>query len=482
MAALLSTLVLASGCGTKQDTMLQDMLTLSVLNQAHHMMDGTYIYVADGTGLEFDALVHDHMTHSISALSPTATSVTPGSMVATANNHIYVVLSGENSVGVYDGNVQPPTLLKKIHTGLGSTHIYEDGGSIWVMNDGDKASKLADGVTANPNYGIDTDKLYKDCAASSKSSVTVIQDGAASASAANAATFVAKICVGRGHHKAAFAPNYKKVYVSSTIAGSLDVIDNNPASGTHLTVTHTIDTCDATFGVQIAADATCAATGNLDKSSPHGIDYSPVTGMIYNANSGYGNVLKINPATDGVVATINPGFSNTLHVTHDGNFAITKAMDSVTVTPGSTNKTAKITVIKLADDSFVTTDIQDAAPDMFMQSPDETKLYVVTTQGFYGGAGLDTNLKSSLFVFDATALPNLTQIAEIPVGNSTQPHRQFAMVAHGTFLMHILVPNYDDGTVTVIDAMDNTVHSTMATGGNPTAMMTFEPGVGGHGH
>jgi YVTN family beta-propeller protein len=157
-------------------------------------------------------------------------------------------------------------------------------------------------------------------------------------------------------------------------------------------------------------------------------------------------------------------------------------MDSVTVTPGSTNKTAKITVIKLADDSFVTTDIQDAAPDMFMQSPDETKLYVVTTQGFYGGAGLDTNLKSSLFVYDATALPNLTQIAEIPVGNSTQPHRQFAMVAHGTFLMHILVPNYDDGTVTVIDAMDNTVHSTMATGGNPTAMMTFESGVGGHGH
>jgi len=451
--------------GNMEDYTGKDLISMTILNQQNGMaMRDMYVLVSDALKSKFDIIHHDHMTHSNMLHSPVTTTSAPGNMIATANDHLYLLLPNENKVSVYDASMQPPMLLTTVNTGVGSNKIYEINGAIWVMNDGD-------------NTGVDTDTTSGDCATPGSSSVTVIADGAKGAMGANGATFVKKICVGKGRHVAVHAMNKNKIYVANAIGGSIDVIDANSASANYLNVIQTIDTCDTNHAVQTAADATCT-NPTLDKSNPRGIAYSPATGMVYGANTGYGTVIKIDPATDTITKTVNPGFSGMLHTVQNGNYLVTNGF--ATGTASTTTKTGKLTVIKLADDTFVTTDIPDGIPSHFMTGPDGTRLYVVTTQGFMGAGSPDLNLKSSLFVYDATALPNLTLVKEVAVGASSAMMREFAMVAHGPMLMGIFVPNFDNGTVSVIDPMMNMIHETFTTTGNPTSIMTLFGG--GHTH
>lgn len=208
------------------------------------------------------------------------------------------------------------------------------------------------------------------------------------------------------------------------------------------------------------------------RSRPHGIDYSPVSGKIYNANTGYGTVVVIDPTTNVVDATIDIGFSNKAHISPDGRFLIVKGTD----TKSDTNHVfGKLTVIDVADNSFQQTDIPDVHPDSFEFTPDGEKLYVASATS--GSEAQKENLKNNVvLVYDTSNLPSLTLIKEVTVGVADSGHRGIAIHEHDGAAEHVIVPNPAEDTVSFIDPETDTVVDTVAVGDEPGSILVFPVG------
>ncbi|MDH5656426.1 MAG: hypothetical protein OEZ34_10990 [Spirochaetia bacterium] len=457
-----------SSCKKTKDNAAQDLITLYLLSLSSAMED-VFVFVSNDDTSKNTISTIRHSMSGNQFIGDLALSTVPGAMVATSRNRLYAVLRGENSVAVLDANQRPPVLIKKIHTGERSGHIYldPDGRHIWVMNDGNYAT------------GIDTDATNLDCSASSKASVTVIRDGETGAIADNAAVLVKNICVGKGHHKTGFSP--KKAFISNIKDGSLTVINNDPASPGRFGASATISLCSQTGEDALSSGITCSGGTTPNSASPHGIGYSSATGKIYNSNSGYGSVVEIDPATNSITRTANTLFSNALMITPGQNFAIIKAVDNAS---DANHITGKITALRLSDMTFSTLDLPDANPDHFSFNHDGTKIYVTTSKGYGVSADQALNQKlDSLYAVSIASLPAAPLlIKEIKVGKTSDPHRSIGVISHDGMTMAVLVPNYDDGTVSVIDPMTESILQTITVGGKPDSMSVFMPGMGSGGH
>jgi DNA-binding beta-propeller fold protein YncE len=367
-----------------------------------------------------------------------------GDMVLTTEHNLFVNVTANNEVAVFDPDAEAgPELRNYLGSGSRPVHAYLDpeGTRIWVMNDANVTA--GDCLTAHPDGGA-------------TSSVSLIQnhdndDGGGAGGEGTIGEVIAEICVGRGHHKAAFSPD--KVFVSNISDGSVTVIDNDPDSPTYLEVLTTIDLCDA---AKQACDADLA-TSNF--AVPHGIDYSSVSDKIYNGNIGYGTVTVIDPDTY-AVETIDIGFANKLHASPDGGFVVVKGADTDS---DPDHVIGKLTVIDVEDNSFEQFDLEDVAPDGFEFTPDGAKLYVTSAQDGSGDQ-LDNLKNDVLLAFDSSDLPNLELLAEIPVGPTEAEHRALAIHEHDGAAEHVFVPA-GDGTVTVVDVETDTVVDTIDIGG-----------------
>ena len=396
-----------------------------------------------------------------------------GDIVATTEGHVFVNVTANNAVAAIDPVVEgAPELRNFLPVGTRPVHIYRDpeGTRVWVMNDGDATGGSC--KTAGTN---DT----------AISSVTVIQnhelgEEGSGDSAGILGEVIGTICVGRGHHKAAFSEpstdhpgTPHRVFVSNITDGTISVINNDPTSDDYLKVIAAIDLCDP--AKQAGGCDTDITTPN--NSSPHGIDYSPVSGKIYNANAGYGSVAVINPVTNTIETAIDIGYSNKAHVSPDGKFLIVKGTDK---TSNPNHVIGKLTVIDVMDNSVTQVDITDVHPDSFESTPDGSKLYV--TSATTGSDAQKSNLRNNvLLVYDTSTLPNLILIKEITVGVADGSHRALAVHEHDGSAEHIFVPNPADGTVSVIDAEKDEVVSTVDVGGEPSSILVF-PLEGSHAH
>lgn len=414
-----------------------------------------------------------------------------GDLVITTEDHLFVNATDNNQVAAIAllGN-GAPSLRNFLPAGTRPVHSYLDpeGTRVWVLNDSD--ATVAPCKTAGPG-GVAT------------ASVTVIQNhdsagdtggsgGGGSTTAGLLGEVKKTICVGRGHHKAAFSepsdahPEVsRRVFVSNITDGTVSVIQNNldlsdcldPTSAGCLPVIATIDLCDASLqSGGCDADLTTA-----NGASPHGMDFSPVSGKIYNANPGYGTVSVIDPMapidpvtkTMPVEAVINIGFSNKLHVSPDGRFVIVKGTDKTT-DPNHVH--GKLTVIKVADNTFSTTDLPDVHPDGFEFTPDGKKLYVTTATSSSFSTGLPTHpgqKNNLLLVFDTSALPALSGMKEIKVGVADGGHRALAIYEQDGAARAVFVPNPYDGTVSVVDIVEDVVVDTVTVGPDPGALVVF---------
>ncbi len=454
------------------------------------------IFVADETGF-VSVIEHGHEGNKVA--QAITLGVDPGDMVATTKNHVFVNVTGSNIVAKLDPIGDQVQWKANVPSGLRPLHLYLDpeGTRVWALNDADKTT------------GIDT--LTTECRDKAMGSVTWIQNhGSGGDPPGGGATpppsgpIPSKIiCVGKGHHKAAFSvpsPQHptvpRRAFVSNIKDGTLSVIDNEPASPTYLTLIGTIDLCDGVK--QTGGCDTDLATSN--GSAPHGIDFSPVSGKLYNANVGYGTVAVIDPAfafdpgaTAGnaaaIVATIDIGFSNKLHASPDGRFVVVKGTDKQS-DPDHVH--GKLAVIDVADNSFIQTNLPDRHPDNFEFTPDGKKLYVATATS--GSGNQLTNLKNDvLLAFDASALPNLTLLKEIKVGVGTGGHRSLAMQEHDGKAERLFIPGVcteavdqngcklGEGIVSVVDAQDDRVEDTVVLGGELSAILVF-PLAGDHPH
>lgn len=450
----LSTLFAVTGCGSQSSPP-------SSLSESPSAPPGVtariFVGNEDGTVSVID---HGDSGNTVSQTLPVGIGAT-GDIVASEHNHVFVNATAHNLVAALDPIGETVTHKKNIAVGVRPVHTFvdpNDRNKIWVMNDGNATS--GDCLTAGPGN-------------TPTSSVSVIENhgegGDHDETTGSAGEVLATICVGVGHHKATFSfpssavpTTPRRVFVSNISDGSVSVIDNDPASGTYRQLIGTVDLCDPT---QVAG-GTCPAAPN--GAVPHGIDFSPLMGKVYNANVGYGTVTVIDPASL-TVQTVDIGFANKAHVNPNGDFLVVKGTDT---TSDPDHVIGKLTIIRLSDLSVTTVNLPDVHPDSFEFTPDGNKLYVVSATT--GSDAQKANLRNGVVLaFDSSALPALPTPTEIAVGVADADHRALAIHEHDGEAEIVIVPNPANDTVSIIDVATDTVVDTVVVGDEPGAVLVF---------
>lgn len=319
-------------------------------------------------------------------------------------------------------------------------HVYADPSSTrdWFMNDGDKESG-----NDRVNCG---DK---------GSSVTVIED-----SGSPGAKFLKTICVGRGHHQAAFtaptatAPNVPmRACISNLNDGTISVIGNDPRdAATYLKLVATIDLSER----DKEKDPSAPSIPNT--AFPHGLAYSPSTGKLYNLNNGYGTIALIDPVTCQIEERINfKGHSN-LFAVPGGRFLIGRGADRKT---DPSHVIAKISVFDPTTKSIADKiDLRDIYLSKYFFNPEGTRLYFTTSTS--GSPEQQKHVKPDvLLVFDLTVLPRLKLIGELHLNASVGT---LAFVADEGVTRLVLASCTDDGTIALIDAPSSELISRIKVG------------------
>lgn len=338
--------------------------------------------------------------------------------------------------------------------------VAQDGRRVLLMDPVSKAVSAADAMPpdtaahyAYPETGTnrwwytndgDEETGSDPLCAGGGATMTVVAAGAN-----GAAEILKSICVGRGHHVPSFtAPSARhpamprRVYVSNLQDGTISVLGNDPADKAgYLAVDGTINLCEPAH----EKDGAMQAPNN---AFPHGNVYSPVSGRVYNLNNGYGTVAAIDPLRNEIDARVEfKGCSNLL-ISPDGRFVIGKGADRKT-DPG--HVIGRLIVLDAAAGKVVARlDLPDVYPSTYRFSPDGSRLYVTTAAT---GKGVQhANLKkSSVLVYDSSALPELRLVGKLKVGLADCSRRPIAFLRRQQEIARIFIPNPTDGTLSILD-------------------------------
>lgn len=276
-------------------------------------------------------------------------------------------------------------------------HVYSDPHAPrdWFMNDGDK-------MTGNDTVNC----------GEQGSSVTVVEHANSTH-----ARFLQTICVGRGHHQAAFtnpAPGVaatvpRHAYISNLNDGTVSIIGNDPADATsYLKLLATINLCEP----DKEGDGT---TGVPNKAFPHGLAYSSTTGKVHNLNNGYGSVAVIDPLTHAIEKRVAlKGYSN-LFPAPGGRYLVARGADR------KSDPQHVIAKLGLVDATTLTVvasiELRDIYLGKYFFSPDGATLYFTT--GESGSPEQLANLRTNtLLVIDLRQLPTFALRREIVVGSA----------------------------------------------------------------
>ena len=353
------------------------------------MTDFTLVYYSGDRKTGSIALVR----RSNGETSVTAMDNAPESGLAKELKPIMIGMTGDEHVVLLDPRTKQLTFDKSFPGDAFPAHIYPDPDSTrdWFMNDGDKET------------GNDT----LNCG-DGGSSVTVV-DNADSADA----RYLATICVGRGHHQAAFSypgdavPDVpRQAYISNLKDGTISVIGNDPDKpDSYLKVVATIDLCEPDK----------EKNPGENNAFPHGLVYSVLSGKVYNLNNGYGTIAVIDPHTHKIEERIGlKGFSN-LFISPNGRYILGRGADRKS---DPNHVIARLAVIDVKTNGIVSTrDLPDIYISKYYFNPEGTRLYLTTSSK--GSPEQVANLKDDvLLVFDMTALPEIKLISELRVGDS----------------------------------------------------------------
>jgi len=316
-------------------------------------------------------------------------------------------------------------------------HIYNDPTSQrdWFMNDGDKE-------TGN-------DRL--NCG-SSGSSVTVVENTASSK-----ARFLKTICVGRGHHQAAYtfpskeAPDVPhSAYISNLKDGTLSVIGNDKNdSETFLKLLDTINLCEPEKEEGLTEDSI------PNNAFPHGLAYSPLTGKLYNLNNGYGTIAIIDPRTNRIAERIPfKGHSN-LFIVPGGRYIIGRGADRKS---DPDHVIAKLTVLDLTNNTITDKlDLPDIYISKYYFNEEASKLYLTTSSS--GSPEQQANIKpDALLVLDMASLPKLKLVKELRLGTASG---SLAFMKYNGSNALVFSSNSEAGSVAVIDGVKDDVLETI---------------------
>lgn len=320
-------------------------------------------------------------------------------------------------------------------------HLYADPHSSrdWFMNDGDKE-------TGNDRVNCG-DK---------GSSVTVVDR-----SGSPAAKFLKTICVGRGHHQAAFtapsaaAPQVPlRACVSNLNDGTISVIGDDPGDdSTYLQVVASINLWDK----DKEKDPKSPTVPNT--AFPHGLAYSPFTGKLYNLNNGYGDIVLIDPVTCQIEERVGfKGHSN-LFAVPGGRYLIGRGADRKTDPNHCIAKLSVFDPVTRAVTDRI--DLRDIYLSKYFFNPEGTRLYFTCSSS--GSPEQQKHIKpDAVLVFDMTVLPRLKLLAELRMEASVGA---LAFVADGGGTTRLVLASCtEEGTVALVDAPSSELISRIKVG------------------
>ena len=347
----------------------------------------------------------------------------------------FLGLTDDNQVIMFDPVEKKISLQSKMPKDAFPAYSYKDPDSslIWFMFDGDK------------EHG--NDEL--NCGTNG-STVTIIDQ--------SNLTHVKTLCLGRGHHVTTFlGPTEKNpeipkiVYVSNLLDGSISVIDYDKNNAeTYLTVICEINLCEP----EKEKDNNENVPNN---AFPHGKQFSAETGKVYSLNNGYGTVAVINPLSQEIESRINLKGASNLLLSPCGKYIVGKGADRKS---NPEHVLGRLSVIDLISQKVVTEiEIMDFYPSTYRFNPQGNKLYV--TSAATGKGDQKTNLGiNTLYVYDATALPELKLLKTVNIGNADCGRRPIAFPTD-TKQNLVFLPNPSDGTVTILNSVDDSVIDTI---------------------
>jgi hypothetical protein len=416
-------------------------------------------------------------------------NVALGDMQMSDGNWVFVNLTAAGKVATID----PLTAATPVHevnlaAGTRPVHIYRDandGEIIWTMNDGNDAAGSSSG-----------DDLVN-CATQTGGSVTVMHNSHLGPGAIPPRV-LATICVlADGHKVTAFSSGPgvpKRAFVSSEIAGEIAVIDDEESSANYLKMIARIDLCNSTKETtpcnnESLTSITTPFTPNA--SGPHGIRWSKLTKKIYSFQEGYGQFAEIDPAAVGtpggqiITKIIDlPAPYTTYGMSPDGRYLLLRGE---TTSP----QAMKLGVIDLSATNPVVVDLTNPELDgttigsfttgsaSIKFSPDGKRLYLLV-----GNSALATvTKKDRLFAFDAATLsastPALTLLPNGEISLLQTGRHSMDILAQGVGeAKYIIVSNNGSpGSVSIINATDNTIKETVTVGTNPGAVMVYQSGA-----
>jgi hypothetical protein len=402
--------------------------------------------------------------------------------------------------------IDPLTNALPVHevnltSGTRPVHLYRDttdGEHIWSMNDGDNATGTAtpgdDLINCNNPARVGGPVLG--------GSVTLLHNSHLGPGATPPFVIKTECLLADGHKVAAFSapttanPNTpKRVFISSTTAGEIAVIDNDPANvATYQKLIARIDLC-TNAGEALNAQVPCDVNTNLadtpntpNKSNPHGIRFSKLTGKVYSIQENYRTIVEIDPspAVPGQWVTNTFDLSTTPYTSYgispDGRFLLLRGQ---TTAPQAT----KLGVIDLGNGGLLTnftiSALDNTVPGSFKFSPDGKRFYILA-----GNSTLGTVKKDRLFAFDSSTL--------IPVAPATEPaltlplNGEISLLQTGAHSMdvlaqgatgegeakYIVVSNTGTpGSVSIINAADNVIKQHVDVGPAPGGVLIYYPGA-----
>jgi len=408
-------------------------------------------------------------------------NVALGDMQFSKGEWLFMNLGAANKVATID----PLTGAIPVHelnlaTGTRPVHIYRDptdGEVMWSMNDGDNA-----GGTLTPG-----DDLIN-CALPTGGSVTILHNSHLGPGA-NPPTVIKTECLlADGHKVAAFSSGAgvpKLAFVSSSTAGEIAVIDNDPANVAtfHKLITR-LDLCDTAKEATRLAPAVCddesttlpTTPFTVNNSNPHGIRFSKATGKVYSIQENYRTIVEIDPTT--LAVTLLADLSTTDYTAYgispDGRFLLLRG----DTTPATGTKLGVIDLLAGGTRTdFTIPELNGTSPGSFKFSPDGNRFYILA-----GNAATATK-KDRLFAFDSStltsAVPSLTLLREIVLA-ATGGH-SMDVLAQGTTgvgsALYIVVSNSTDNSVSIINASDNLIKQTVPVGLTPGGVTIYYPGA-----
>jgi DNA-binding beta-propeller fold protein YncE len=421
-------------------------------------------------------------------------NVALGDMQFSGGNWLFLNLAASNKVATID----PLTAATPVHeanlvTGTGPVHIYRDSNNqevIWSMNDGDNAG----GTTTPGDDLINCNNPARVGGPVVGGSVTALHNSHLGPGATPPVVLGTTCLLADGHKVAAFSSGAgipKRVFVTSEDAGEMAVLNDDEASPDYRKMIKRVDLCNSAKETtpcnnESATPITTAFTPN--SSGPHGIRWSKLTKKVYSVQTGYSDIVEIDPTTLAITKTFDlTGSPYTRYgMSPDGRFLLLRGE---TTTP----QAAKLGVIDLGTAGTPRTDFIIPEFDgtstsfLFKFSPDGKRFYILA-----GNTPASTK-KDRLFAFDASTLtatpPALTLIKEIQLvagGDSVgfSSAHSLDVLAQGTGeAKYIVVSNRTDNSLSIINATDNVIKQTVPNVGSlPDGVLVYAPGTAAAGN